>query len=94
MSKIKWIWTDDDGRYKNYADEVSDIVVEILNYYYQFEDDEVSCLHENCKLYIHYDYDEELHEYEIDDDEDSIEEFLQDRAVENGRKDTFSIYLN
>ena len=91
MSKYVWAWADGEGNYINEAENLSDILNEVLEYY--------SCDYEDFKIdesgdrfLIQIDTDEQSHRYEIKVDPSALTDFLNHQAGLVDRPDKFDIW--
>jgi hypothetical protein len=91
MKKYVWAWADGEDNYINEAENLSDILNEVLEYY--------SCDYKYFKIdesgerfLIQIDTDEQSHRYEIQVNPSALTEFLNHQAGLVDRPDKFDIW--
>lgn len=90
MTTYIWAWTDGEGCYVNNADDLSEILHEVLEYYSSAYD-HFTIETEGREYRVCIVIDGNLVEYEIYDAPSSVAEFLEQQAALVDRPDRFSI---
>ena len=104
MRNYFWAWKDEDGVYINKAENLKEIIEEVLEYYLDYlitEDDDKSQIIERVivnkvgnNFVIKVITDDDVYEDTIDENTYEVVQFLEMSAFRNGRVDQFSILEN
>jgi hypothetical protein len=92
MTTYIWAWTDGEGCYVNNADDLSEILHEVLEYY-SSEYDYFTIETVDGEYWISIVTDGCLAEYKIDADPRDVAEFLEQQAALLDRPDRFNICI-
>jgi hypothetical protein len=90
MSKFVWAWADEDGNYINEAQDLSEILNDVLEYYScDYRDFKVTQRDE--KFLIEIETDKQTNQYEVKVDPTELTDFLNHQAQLVNRPDKFDI---
>jgi hypothetical protein len=91
MSKFVWAWADEEGNYINEAEELREILHDVLEYY-SCDYQDFKIVETDEKFLIQIQTDKQANQYEIKVDPSALTKFLNHQALLVDRPDKFDIW--